>query len=79
MFKTRKGISFLIIMYIIFCILIWYYKPNIMFKDGKVKEFGVGKNKSIFCYNIVILFLAIIMFYVFEIYWLKKNNFISLY
>tara|TARA_B100000242_G_C43054660_1_gene493280 strand:- start:3918 stop:4070 length:153 start_codon:yes stop_codon:yes gene_type:complete len=50
-----------------------------MFKDGQVKEFGVGKNKSIFCYNIVILFLAIIMFYVFEIYWLKKNNFISLY
>ena len=79
MFKTRKGISFLIIMYIIFCILIWYYKPNIMFKDGQVQEFGVGKNKSIFCYNIVILFLAIIMFYVFEIYWLKKNNFISLY
>ena len=79
MFKTRKGISFLIIMYIIFCILIWYYKPNIMFKDGKVKEFGVGKNKSIFCYMNRYIISLIIMFYVFEIYWLKKNNFISLY
>ena len=48
----------------------------LMFKDNKPKEFGVGQNKSIFSYNISIIFIAIIMFYIFEIYWLKRNNFI---
>ena len=76
MFKMRSGLSLLIMTYICLCILLWTYKPSIMFKDNKPKEFGVGQNKSIFSYNISIIFIAIIMFYIFEIYWLKRNNFI---
>lgn len=76
MFKIRSGVSLLIMTYICICILLWTCKPRIMFKGDSMKVFGVGKNKSIFNYNVTIIFLAIIMFYLFEIYWLKKNNFI---
>jgi hypothetical protein len=76
MFNVRSGLSLLIMTYICLCILLWCYKPKIMFNGNKVKPFGVGKHKSIFNYNVTIIFMAIIMFYIFEIYWLKKNNFI---
>jgi len=76
MFNVRSGLSLLIMAYISLCILLWCYKPKIMFNRNKIIPFGVGKNKSIFNYNVTIIFMAIIMFYIFEIYWLKKNNFI---
>ena len=47
-----------------------------MFQNGKMKQFGIGKQKSIFNYQIVIIFLAIFLFYFYEIYWVKINNYV---
>ena len=76
MFEVRNGIPILIFFYIIFCVGLWYVKPKLMFKNKKMKKFGVGSNKTVFNYQIVIIVSALILFYLFEIVWLKKNNFI---
>lgn len=76
MFEVRNGITILIFFYILFCIGLWYVKPKLMFKNKKMKKFGVGSNKTVFNYQIVIIVSALILFYLFEIVWLKKNNFI---
>ena len=76
MFEVRNGIPILIFFYILFCVGLWYVKPKLMFKNKKMKRFGVGSNKTVFNYQIVIIISALILFYLFEIVWLKKNNFI---
>lgn len=75
MIEFRNSIPFLIIIYIFISYLIWNLKPKIMFQNGKMKQFGVGKNKSLFNYQIVIIFIAIFLFYFYEIYWVKINNY----
>tara|TARA_B110000444_G_C18673773_1_gene516489 strand:- start:61 stop:204 length:144 start_codon:yes stop_codon:yes gene_type:complete len=47
-----------------------------MFNEGEAKPFGIGKNKTVFSYQIAVILLAIIMFYIFEICMAKKNNFL---
>jgi hypothetical protein len=76
MLEFRKGISVIIIIYILLCYVLWYYKPKIMFQNNKIKQFGVGPHKTLFNYQIVIIFIAIFLFYFFEIYWGKTNNYI---
>ena len=76
MLEIRNGISLLIFVYIMSSLFIWHMKPKLMFKDNKVIKFGIGKGKTIFNFYIVNIFVAIIMFYLFEIVWLKKNNFL---
>lgn len=76
MFEVRNNIHILIVVYIISCLSLWYAKLPIMFNDGETKPFGIGKNKTVFSYQIVVILLAIIMFYIFEICMAKKNNFL---
>lgn len=76
MFAIRNGIHFIILMYIIISVLIWYLKPKNMFNDKKMKEFGLGANKTVFNYQISVIILSLLMFYIYEIYWIKKNNFL---
>ncbi len=76
MFEVRNGIHLLIVVYIIISLVIWHIKPNIMFRNDEMLPFGIGKDKSIFNYQIVIILLSILMFYIFEIIWLKRNNFL---
>ena len=76
MFEVRNGIKYLILVYLFISIIIWYYKPKIIFNQKKTKNFGTGYNKTVFSYHVVLIFLAILLFYIFEIIWSKKNNFI---
>jgi len=76
MFEVRNGIHIVIVLYIILCLILWHFKPSMMFKDKEMLQFGLGENKSIFNYQISIIILAILMFYIFEIIWLKRNNFL---
>ena len=76
MFNVRSGLSLLIMTYISLCILLWCYKPKIMFNGNKIKQFGIGPNKTIFNFHIVTIVGAILLFYIFEIIWQKKNNFL---
>jgi hypothetical protein len=76
MFEVRNSIHILIILYIIICLGIWYLKPTLMFEEDKIKDFGLGNNRTLFSYQIVTIILALILYYIFEIIWLKKNNFL---
>ena len=76
MFEIRSGINILILIYIISFFALWHYKPQIMFNGNKIKPFGIGPNKTIFNFHIVTIVGAILLFYIFEIIWQKKNNFL---
>jgi hypothetical protein len=76
MFEVSKDFQFLVFIYICISAAIWYYKPNVMFKDNKIKPFGVGKNRTIFSYPIVLIIMSIIMFYIFQLIMLKRTNFL---
>ena len=76
MFAVRNEIKYLILLYLGIALLIWYYKPNIVFNKNKTKNFGTGYKKSVFSYPIILVFLSILLFYIFEIIWSKKNNFL---
>ena len=51
-------------------------KPDIMFDKDNVKKFGLGYGKTVFSYQLVLIFIAFLLFYIFELMWLKKNNFL---
>ena len=74
MFELRNETKLLIIVYIFIALIIYYYKPNIIFNKNKLREFGIGSSKTVFCYPIVLIIIAILLFYIFEIILLKKNN-----
>ena len=76
MFEVRNEIKYIIGIYLGISLLILYYKPTIIFNNNKTKKFGTGYKKTVFSYHIVLIFLAIILFYIFEVIWSKKNNFL---
>ena len=76
MLQVRSGIKYLIIIYVVIALVIYRIKPQIMFTKDKYKKFGVGPSKTIYNYHIILMLLAFIIFYIFEVIWLKKNNFL---
>ena len=72
----RNGIKYMIVIYSIIAILIYKLKPQLIFSKDKYKKFGVGPNKTIYNYHILLILLAFILFYIFEVMWLNKNNFL---
>ena len=67
-----------LILYVIIAVAMWYFKSELFFDKNthKLKEFGLENNKTIFYYPLVVVFLAIVLFYIFEILNLKKNKII---
>ena len=76
MFEVRNGLKYIILLYIAVAFIIYYLKPDIMFDKDKVKKFGIGYGKTVFSYQIVTLFISFILFYFYEVMWLRKNNFL---
>ena len=76
MFEVRNGIKYLILIYLSISLIIYKLKPEIMFDRDSIKKFGIGYGKTVFSYQLVLIFLAFILFYIFEIVWLRKNNFL---
>ena len=65
----RRSTIVVLLFYIISAIAIWYSKPSLFFKEnGDLKEFGLENEKTIFYYPIVMVFMAIIIFYISEIF-----------
>ena len=60
MFEVRNGIKYLIIVYIALSLLIYYLKPELMFNNKKKKKFGLGYGKTVFSYQLVLIFLSFI-------------------
>jgi hypothetical protein len=76
MFEVRPGIKYIILIYILVSLFIYKIKPDLIFKNEKMKQFGLGKNKTIFSFHTILIFIAFLLFYIFELIWLRKNNFL---
>ena len=65
----RRSTIMVLLFYIILAVAVWYIKPTLFFTDeGDLKEFGLEDGKTIFYYPIVMVFMAIIIFYISEIF-----------
>ena len=73
---VREHVKYIIIVYLLLAFLLYKLKPSMMFDDDKIKKFGVGPGKTVFSYHITLIFVSLILFYLFEVIWLKKNNFL---
>lgn len=77
MFEFRNTIPHLIYIYLLVGGLLWYWKPSIMFTEqGKTKPFGTGsQDKTVFAFPIVMMFIAIILFFAHETYMLRRMQY----
>jgi len=64
-------------LYIIIIVSLIYFKPEFIYdkKSKKFKQFGTGKNNTLFALPILSIFLAVIIYIIFL--WLEKLNDIS--
>ncbi len=75
MLEIRNELHLVIFIYLLLGVLIWKMKPRIMFdNEGKMKQFGIGNKKSVFAFPMMVIILAIIIFYLFEIRMMYKAN-----
>ena len=68
--------QYLLIIYIIICLFLFFSKPNwLIDNDGNLKTFGTGNDKkTIFSYSTITLFLAIILYFVYNMIRLRRLN-----
>jgi len=57
--------SFLV--FLIASLLLYTIKPKLMFKDGKMKKFGYGKNKTCFTFPVTVFGITLISFIFFKV------------
>mgnify|MGYP006085664415 CR=1 FL=1 len=64
----RSSTVNVIIIYLVTGYLIWSIKPLIFFdEDGDMKTFGLGEDETVFYYPLILIFISIIVFYIFEL------------
>ena len=62
----NSRIVYSIVFYVLLMVLIAISKPSVIFeKDGSLKLFGVGYDKTMFSFGVFSVVLAIVSFYVF--------------
>ena len=62
MVQFNEHIKYSIIVYMIISIYIWVTKPSLLFYNGRVKSFGIGRNKTIFYYPLLMIVIAIVIY-----------------
>jgi len=68
MLNLRISTIYMFSIYVIVSYIIWIYKPSIFFDtNGQIKSFGLGENQTVFYYPLILIFLSIIIFYIFEL------------
>ena len=68
MLSMRSSTVNVIIIYLVTGYLIWSIKPLIFFdEDGDMKTFGLGEDETVFYYLLILIFISIIVFYIFEL------------
>lgn len=66
MYNINSRIIYSVIFYVLLMILISIARPSVMFeKNGQLKSFGVGYDKTMFSFGVFAVVLAIISFYIF--------------
>ena len=72
--NTDNYLKYSVIVYLFIALAIWIKKPKIMFNDEKkIKNFGIGRNKTIFYYPVVLIILAIFTFTIFNNIYLRQS------
>lgn len=62
----NKILLLTIVFYIAISLIIWVFKPSIMFNyNGSIKNLGVNDDETIFFYPIILIFLAIFLYIIF--------------
>ena len=62
----NSRIIYAVIFYILLVVLIVLAKPSVMFeKDGTIKQFGIGEDKTMFSLGVFSVVLAIVSYYIF--------------
>lgn len=69
-FNKNKPLQYSIILYILLLIIFNLLKPDITFdKDGQRKNFGIGRNKTLFPFEIQCLLSSIFLYLILNIYY----------
>ena len=62
----NKILLLTIVFYIAISLIIWVFKPSIMFNyNGSIKNLGVNDDETIFFYPIILIFLSIFLYIIF--------------
>ena len=68
------NLKYIIFAYLFLGIIIWIQKPKLIFDEqGNIRPFGVGKEKTIFYYPLLLIILACCIYFIFMSVFLKKN------
>ena len=63
MVQFTERIKYSVIIYLVISIFIWMQKPKLMFNNNNnIRSFGIGVNKTIFYYPLVMIVFAIIIY-----------------
>lgn len=63
---VNSRIVYALLFYILLIILVIVSKPSVMFeKDGSIRPFGVGEDKTMFSLGVFSIVFAIVSFYIF--------------
>ena len=62
MLQYDNYLKVIFFLYLTISIGLYYFKPSMMFSDGQIKQFGVGKNKTIFYFPLALIIIAIIIY-----------------
>ena len=64
MLYFNNHVKYTLIIYIVISIYLWHLKPKIMFNqiNKKMKPFGLGYNKTILYYPLIIIVIGILIY-----------------
>lgn len=63
---VNSRIVYALLFYILLIVLLIVSKPSVMFeRDGSIRPFGVGEDKTMFSLGVFSMVLAIVSFYIF--------------
>ena len=55
-----------VLFYILFMILLFISRPSVIFeKNGTIKPFGIGHDKTMFSFGVFSVVIAVLSFYIF--------------
>lgn len=73
MIQFNNYIQIITVLYLFISVSLYLLKPKIMFQSNKMKQFGVGKSKTIFYYPLVIVLVAIVLYIIVYQFYISLN------
>lgn len=73
MIQFNNYLQIITFLYLVIAVSLYLLKPKIMFQNNKMKQFGVGKSKTIFYYPLVIVLFAIVLYIIVYQFYISLN------